>query len=52
MPESDITITAKFEKATEAVLKAEKVVVAGEEYKVTYGLKDVKGVYARHSANF
>ena len=47
MPDSDITVSAEFEEATEAVLKAEKVVVAGEEYKVTYGLKDVKGVYAR-----
>jgi len=47
MPDSDITVSAEFEEATEAVLKAEKVVVAGEEYKVTYGLKDVKGVYAQ-----
>ena len=49
----NITVSGKiveipvFEEATEAVLKAEKVVVAGEEYKVTYGLKDVKGVYAQ-----
>lgn len=47
MPESDVTIFAEFVAATEAALTAKNIVMVGEEYKVTYELKDVGGIYAQ-----